>query len=106
VTEPWLTDLQPRHSQIRAFGIYGDLSAYWLAREPNFTHTQYQELELDYASPEHLPGAYDDPVLTIRRGRPAVVRAERAQPRRRERKRQRNLLPATRPDGLQRPGNY
>ena len=53
-----ITDVQAPHSEWSAFGIYGDANAYWLAREPSFTESQLEELDLEYI-PEHaLPFAH------------------------------------------------
>lgn len=66
-----ISDVQAPHSDWAAFGIYGDANAYWLSREPTFTESQLEELDLEYI-PEHaLPFAHShDGVYRPRNGRP------------------------------------
>lgn len=105
-----ISDVQPPHSQWDAFGIYGDHSAYWLSREPCFTPTQLEELDLEYIPEHSLPFCLShSAVLRIRRGGPDQPAGRNApQPRRsvRHPTRARAQLPARTHSGLTRAGNY
>lgn len=52
-----ISDVQAPRSNWQAFGIYGEAHAYWLAREPTFTPSQLEELDLEYVREQDLPFA-------------------------------------------------
>lgn len=105
-----ISEVQPPHSEWDAFRIYGDHSAYWLSREPCFTPTQLEELDLEYTPEHHLPFAISHTgVFRPRHGRPdPAARRHGPEPRRsyRNPSRARAQLVGRPPGNLKRAGNY